>query len=237
MKTTLAVVVFLVFAQIIGMAQNEIKFFPIHHASFVIEYGQLTIFVDPASDLEKFQSYPTPDIILVTHTHGDHLNPELLSGLKAETTTVVGNKAAIDQLGYGLYLMNGEKKLVKGINIEAVAMYNTTEDRLMYHKKGDGNGYILNLGSERVYISGDTEDTKEVRALKGIDYAFVCMNLPFTMTPEQAASAVLAFKPKKVYPYHFNQGAGFSDIKKFKQLVTDGGATEVIIENWYPEKN
>ena len=236
MKTTLAFIILFLSFQYSGYTQ-EIKFFPIHHASLVIEYGGLTIFVDPASDLEKFKTYPSPDIVLITHSHGDHLNPELLNEIRSENTNVVGNKTSIDQLGFGQYLMNGEKKMVKGVYIEAIAAYNTTEDRLIYHKKGDGNGYIISLGSERVYISGDTEDTKEMRALKNIDYAFICMNLPYTMTPEQAASAVIEFKPKKVYPYHYRQGEGFSDIKLFNKLVTEGSSTEVVLADWYNPKN
>ncbi|MFA9391446.1 MAG: MBL fold metallo-hydrolase [Prolixibacteraceae bacterium] len=222
-------------------AQNnkaaKIIFHPIHHASLVIEYGELTIYVDPASDFEKLKQYPKPDIILITHTHGDHLNPELLNGIKTDQSIIIGNKAAVDELGYGIYLLNGEKKMVKGVYIEAIAMYNTSDDRLMYHKKNNGNGYVITLGSEKVYISGDTEDTKEMRALKNIDYAFVCMNLPFTMTPEQAASAVIEFNPKVVYPYHYNQGEGFADIEKFKKLVTENSSTKVILSDWYSKKN
>jgi len=61
---------------------------------------------------------------------------------------------------------------------------------------------VLTLGGKRIYLSGDTEDIPEMRGLKNIDVAFLCMNLPYTMTVEQAASAVRDFKPKIVYPYH-----------------------------------
>ncbi len=108
-------------------------------------------------------------------------------------------------------------------------MYNLTEDRLKFHSKGRGNGYVLTLGGKRIYISGDTEDVPEMRALKDIDVAFVCMNLPYTMSPEQAASAVKEFKPKAVYPYHYRG----SDVQKFKELV--GPASEVRIREWYPK--
>lgn len=236
MKATLTFFTLLLFSVFNGFAQ-EIKITPVHHASLIIEYGQLTIFIDPASDIEKFNSFAEPDIILITHTHGDHLNPELINTLKSDKTSVIGSKAAIDQIGYGIYLMNGEKKIVKGVNIEAIPAYNTSEERLRYHPVGVGNGYVLNLGVERLYISGDTEDTKEMRALKNIDYAFVCMNLPFTMTPEQAASAVLEFKPKKVFPYHYSQDKGYSDIKLFNKLVTEGSSTEVVLLDWYNQKN
>jgi L-ascorbate metabolism protein UlaG (beta-lactamase superfamily) len=108
-------------------------------------------------------------------------------------------------------------------------MYNLTQDRLQYHDKGRGNGYVLTIGGTRVYIAGDTEDVPEMRALEDITAAFVPMNLPYTMTEEQAASGVNAFNPDIVYPYHF-QG---SDAEKFKMLVEAGGDTEVRLLDWY----
>jgi L-ascorbate metabolism protein UlaG (beta-lactamase superfamily) len=126
-------------------------------------------------------------------------------------------------------LANGETKSVKGVSIEAVPMYNTTPERLQYHTKGRGNGYVVTLGGKRVYISGDTEDIPEMRALKNIDVAFVCFNLPYTMTEEQAASAVRDFAPKIVYPYHYRG----SDIAKFKKLVGNDAGIEVREGSWY----
>ena len=75
----------------------------------------------------------------------------------------------------------------------------------LFHTKGRGNGYVLTMGGKRIYIAGDTECTPEMKALKNIDVAFVPMNLPYTMTPAEAAECVKAFAPKIVYPYHYNQ--------------------------------
>ncbi len=108
-------------------------------------------------------------------------------------------------------------------------MYNLTADRLKFHDKGRGNGYVLTLGGKRVYLSGDTEDILEMRALKNIDVAFVCMNLPYTMTVDQAASAVREFKPKIVYPYHYRG----SDLEKFKTAVGSDLGVDVRIRDWY----
>src|SRR5690606_30681783 len=88
------------------------------------------------------------------------------------------------------------------VAIAAIPAYNLTPERLQYHPKGRDNGYVLSLGPLQLYIAGDTEDIPEMRTLRDIDIAFVPMNLPYTMTVEQAASAVLAFKPGVVYPYH-----------------------------------
>jgi L-ascorbate metabolism protein UlaG (beta-lactamase superfamily) len=126
-------------------------------------------------------------------------------------------------------LTNGETKTVAGITITGVPMYNTTAARMSYHSKGRGNGYVVAFGDKRVYLSGDTEDIPEMRALKNIDVAFVCMNLPYTMTVDQAASAVREFKPKIVYPYHSRN----SDVEKFKTLVGTDAGVEVRLRDWY----
>lgn len=213
--------------------KTKVQVQAIHHASMLITYNDLNIFIDPSGDWKDYEPLAKPDLILITHTHGDHFNPELVGKLRSEKTSIIGSKAAINQLGYGIVMENGETLTSKGIKIEAIAAYNTTEERKQNHERGVGNGYVLTLGNERVYISGDTEDIREMRNLKNIDHAFVCMNLPFTMTPEQAASAVLDFKPKKVYPYHYSQKNGFSDIEKFKSMVAQDKNIELIFLKWY----
>lgn len=115
-------------------------------------------------------------------------------------------------------------------------MNNLPETDDSRHPKGRGNGYVLNMGGQRLYISGDTEDIPEMRALQNIDVAFVCMNMPYTMTVEQAADAVLAFKPKVVYPFHYRGQGGLSDVDHFKELVNKGNeGIDVRLRNWYPQ--
>jgi L-ascorbate metabolism protein UlaG (beta-lactamase superfamily) len=210
------------------------SFIPIKHATFVIKTKLETIYVDPVGDVQAFKKFPQPDIILLTDIHRDHLTPKLLNSLKQKTTAVIGPQAVVESLGYGEILRNGEIKALNAINIEAIPMYNLTEDRLKYHVKGRGNGYVLTLNNRRIYISGDTEDIKELRSLKNIDSAFVCMNLPYTMTVDQAASAVLEMKPKVVIPYHYRGRGGFSDLERFKKLVSKNKEIEVKLLNWYP---
>jgi len=108
-------------------------------------------------------------------------------------------------------------------------MYNLTEERLRFHDKGRGNGYLVTFGGTRVYISGDTEDIPEMRSLEDIDVAFVCFNLPYTMTEDQAASAVLEFAPTVVYPYHYRG----SDVAEFARLVGADSGIEVRLREWY----
>jgi L-ascorbate metabolism protein UlaG (beta-lactamase superfamily) len=205
---------------------------PINHATFTLEWNGKKIFVDPVGGANRFEG--TPDLILVTDIHGDHLNADTLKGVARENTKIIAPAAVASQLPAELksktvVMANGEKRDVQGISVEAVPMYNLTQDRLKFHSKGRGNGYVVTLGGKRIYISGDTEDIPEMRALKNIDVAFVCMNLPYTMTVEQAASAVKEFKPKIVYPYHYRG----SDTQKFKQLVGADSGIDVRLRDWY----
>jgi L-ascorbate metabolism protein UlaG (beta-lactamase superfamily) len=218
----------------VATSDADLIIHPINHATFVMGWKEKTIYVDPVGTGERFDGLPKPDLILVTDIHGDHLSPETLEAVADGKTAIVAPSAVAEKLPEKLrkqttVLPNGETKTVAGVNIEAVSMYNLTADRLKYHNKGRGNGYVVTLGGKRVYISGDTEDIPEMRALKNIDVAFVCMNLPYTMTEEQAASAVRAFKPKIVYPYHYRD----SDVEKFKKLVGDGSGVEVRLRDWY----
>src|SRR5437773_11836002 len=214
--------------------EGDLIIHPINHATFVLQGKDKTIYVDPVGGGKRFEEFPRPDLILITDIHGDHLNPETLAAIATDKTMLIAPSAVADKLPEKLrkqttVLSNGENKSVMGIKVEAVPMYNLTQERLQYHTKGRGNGYVLTIAGKRLYISGDTEDIPEMRALKNIDVAFVCMNLPYTMTVEQAASAVREFKPKIVYPYHYRG----SDTEKFKQLVGSDGGVEVRLRDWY----
>ena len=136
-------------------------------------------------------------------------------------------------------LNNGDAKERYDIKVEAIPMYNLREEAKDFHTKGRGNGYVLNMGDDRIYFSGDTEDIPEMRGLDDIDIAFVCMNLPYTMPVKSAASAVVDFKPKKVYPYHYRGTDGLSDVGMFKTWIMKSGAAkeiEVVQLDWYPEQ-
>jgi L-ascorbate metabolism protein UlaG (beta-lactamase superfamily) len=213
---------------------GDLVIHPIAHATFAMAWNGNTIYVDPVGGAEAFAGLPAANLVLITDVHGDHLNADTLTAVVGANTTIVAPAAVADQLPEALkakttVMGNGQTQSVMGISIEAVPMYNTTADRLQYHSKGRGNGYVVTLGGKRVYISGDTEDIPEMRALKNIDVAFVCFNLPYTMTEEQAASAVREFAPKIVYPYHYRG----SDVDKFKSLVGTDKGIEVRLGKWY----
>ena len=224
--------------------QDNFKVTPVSHATMVLDWNGTIIYVDPVGGSAAFSGQPEPDLILITDIHGDHLNPETLEAVVSAKTKIVSPEAVDDELrgkfdGQKQVLYNGDSFDYQGLKIEAIPMYNLREEALKFHHKGRGNGYVIEKDGKRIYISGDTEDIPEMRALQNIDIAFVCMNLPYTMTVESAASAVTEFKPKKVYPYHYRGTEGHSDVKLFKKLIRKsaaGSSIEVVQLDWYPAK-
>jgi L-ascorbate metabolism protein UlaG (beta-lactamase superfamily) len=220
--------------------QSAVKMTPIFHSAVVLEYDGKTIFIDPYDKPEKFEGFAAPDMVVITHTHGDHFNKDVLSALDLSKAELFGPEAVISQateFGFAKMttLENGDDVAQGDISIEAVASYNLPKSADAPHPPGKFNGYVIELGNERYYFSGDTGPIDEMRALKDIDFAFVCMNLPYTMTMEDAADAVLDFKPRVVYPFHYrNKDGSFMDTKKFAEMVTKGDKSiEVRVLDWY----
>lgn len=221
--------------------KDHVKVTPLEHASLILQRNGITIAVDPVQQALDAATgdEPKADLILVTDIHGDHLDPAAIAALRNEGAPVVVPKAVADDAGDALpnptILNNGEsKKLLEGkVSVEAVPMYNLERKREdngePYHVKGRGNGYVLTLDDQRVYIAGDTECTPEMRALEDIDIAFVPMNLPYTMTVEEAGECIKAFKPRTVYPYHSRE----QDPSKLETILK-GTGVEVELLNWYP---
>lgn len=215
---------------------------PILHGSVVFTWGDKTIYVDPYGGAEAFTGIAAPDLILITDIHGDHMDPKTLEGIQTAKAMIVAPQAVADMLPEQLkekvlVLGNGSKTEQAGISISAIPMYNLPQTEDSRHPKGRGNGYVLSMGDRNIYLSGDTEDIPEMRSLKNIDVAFVCMNLPYTMDIDQAASAVQEFKPKIVYPYHYRGQDGLADVESFKKKVNAKYKDiDVRLRNWYPEK-
>lgn len=214
-------------------SEGDLVIHPIEHASMLLGYGDEVIYVDPVGGAAAYEGLPEPTAILITHGHGDHYDLPTLEAI-AGSVPIVANAEVYDQLPESLKanatsMANGDAGEIVGLSIRAVPAYNTTQERLQYHPEGVGNGYVVTFGDKQVYIAGDTEPTEEMLALTDIDVAFLPMNLPYTMTVEQAAEAVNTFKPAIVYPYHY----GDSDLDAFEAGVEEG--IEVRRGNWYPE--
>ena len=209
---------------------GDVEIVPITHGSLILKWQGKVIHVDPWSR-GNYKGQPAADLILVTDIHGDHMDPAQIAKVSKADAVIVAPAAVQKTVRQARILNNGEQTDVLGVKIEAVPMYNLKRGPRageLYHTKGRGNGYVLTLGDQRIYISGDTACIPEMRQLADIDIAFVCMNLPYTMTPEEAARCVNAFKPKVVYPYHY-QG---SDLNAFKEVVTSAGVAVRILD-WY----
>ncbi|MDR9457287.1 MAG: MBL fold metallo-hydrolase [Salegentibacter sp.] len=220
----------------------DIDIQPITHATAVINWGDATFYIDPVGGIEAFEGKEKPDFILITDIHGDHMNAETIMAMDTEGTPIIVPQAVKDELPEEMNdilrtLQNGGTTRVLDFYIEAIPMYNLPEDPESYHPKGRGNGYVVERNRQRLYIAGDTEDIPEMRELEDIEIALIPMNLPYTMTVEDAADGVLAFAPEKVIPYHFRGEDGYSDVEKFKELVNEGNKDiEVEILEWYPDR-
>jgi L-ascorbate metabolism protein UlaG (beta-lactamase superfamily) len=220
--------------------KGQLKIQPVTHGSLVFTWNGKTIYVDPYGGAELYKGIAKPNLILITDIHGDHLDAKTLDALDTKKTVIVAPQAVADQIPEKYKSMvtvigNGQNTNQLGIPIAAIPMYNLPEAADAKHVKGRGNGYVLNIGGKNIYVAGDTEDIPEMRVLENIDVAFVPMNLPYTMDINQAASAVLEFKPKVIYPYHYRGTEGLADVEAFKKLVNDQDKNiEVRLRNWYP---
>lgn len=210
---------------------GELKITPVRHGSVMLEVGGKVWHIDPWSQAD-YSSLPKADVILITDIHGDHMDPKAIEQVRKGSTVIVAPAAVAKTVTEAKVLNNGESTTIGGVKIEAVPMYNLKrgpEPGKRFHDKGRGNGYVLNVGDTRVYFSGDTEAVAEMKALEDIDVAFVCMNLPYTMPPEEAAEGVKAFQPGVVYPYHYRD----SDLSVFSKALEGESDIEVRLREWY----
>jgi len=233
----------LVYADSFKTTSGNLEITPINHASTALSWNNINILLDPVGSKDRYKNSDTIDLILITDIHGDHLNAKTINSLMGTKTQLIAPQAVINKLpdnlkNIAIRLDNEKSMSTLGLEIEAIAMYNLPQSKDSKHVKGRGNGYILTFADKRVYFSGDTGDIKEMRELKNIDIAFVTMNLPYTMSVQDAANGVNAFKPKIVYPYHYRGKKDgkkvYSDLKEFKRLVNKMDSNiKVELRNWY----
>jgi L-ascorbate metabolism protein UlaG (beta-lactamase superfamily) len=218
--------------QIFSTQTSAVRITPIYHATLKITAGRDIIYLDPAKPA-KIDGMGPGDLILITDIHGDHMDAADVTALSKNGTTVIAPAAVAKTITQARVLANGDSRRWRDWKITAVPMYNINHNQpsgAPYHDKGRGNGYVLNYGGKNFYIAGDTEGVPEMRALKNIDVAFIPMNLPYTMTPEEAADAVKAFHPKVAIPYHYKG----QDVELFKKAL-DGSGIDVRLLEWYPQ--
>jgi L-ascorbate metabolism protein UlaG (beta-lactamase superfamily) len=204
---------------VIPTSTGYLKITFLGHASLRMTFGGKEIYIDPFSRLADYSKLPKADLILITHEHGDHLDPNAVAAVRTAKTVMVLTAACAQQITGGIIMKNGDKQTVEGISVEAVPAYNLVHKRengQPFHPQGQGNGYILTFGDKRVYIAGDTENIPEMKSLRNIDCAFLSMNIPYTMTPEMVADGAKAFRPRILYPYHY----GDTDVSKLESLLS-----------------
>jgi len=213
-------------------AKGAVAITPIYHATARLTAGNDTIYIDPAKPA-KIDGMAPGGLILITDIHGDHMDADDVKALSKDGTVVIAPAAVQKTITQAKVLANGASTDWHGWKITAVPMYNITHNQPSgqpFHDKGRGNGYVLNYGGKNFYFAGDTEGVPEMRALKNIDVAFIPMNLPYTMTPAEAADAVKAFHPKVAIPYHYKG----QDVNQFKAALA-GTGIEVRLLEWYPQ--
>lgn len=210
-------------SDVVTINGKELKLTFFAHASIAIEYEGRTIYVDPVQGNARYEELKKADMILVTHSHYDHFDMEAIENLQQSGTHILLDKTSAEGFQGDCYTMlpGSVAEPYADIRVEAVAAYNTSESQLQFHpKEREDCGYIVTLGDAvRIYISGDTEPTEEQRAIRDIDIAFICVNQPYTMKPEQAVEAVKALKPKIYYPYHYGQVEEPTDVEALKKML------------------
>lgn len=209
---------------------------PVYHASLILGWKGLTIYIDPADSATRYRNLPRADLILITHDHGDHFDNNILNAVRGTNSVILATGTVYNRLTTVLKntaaaMANGARTNLLGLEVEAMPAYNLTASQ---HPRGSGNGYVLTLGRKRIYIAGDTENIPEMLALQAIDVAFLPMNTPYTMDVNKAAGAVREFKPRIVYPYHYrNANSTYSDLNAFKRQVGNDLGIEVRLRKWY----
>lgn len=198
------------------------------HASLMLQWQGKVMHIDPWSAQADYSALPKADLVLVTHEHRDHLDMTAIDAVKKDGTLFASSLKASGLLKSPTVLKNGESATLLGIRIDAVPAYNRVHMRSPgepYHPRGVGNGYVLHFGSTRIYVAGDTEDIPEMAALKGVDVAFLPVNLPYTMSVDMLVEAAKLVQPKVLYPYH----TGDTDMGALQARLKDVPGVETRI--------
>jgi len=220
------------------------------HASVQIEQGGKVIIVDPVAAQADLSRAKQADLILVTDIHPDHFDPGAVAKLRKPGAPVVVPPAVAEtqKIPNTTVMSNAtmrtNEEALSGITVISVPAYNIQRGPSpgqLYHPRGRGQGYLLTFSDKlaaarlkqagSVYVAGDTECVPAMAQwVKDVDVALLPMNLPYTMTPAEAAACVKGFKPKVAIPYHFMGQKPEEFVEALK-----GQPIEVRLLNWYPK--
>ena len=217
---------------ILTTTNGDVTIQPKFHATFVMSWNGKMIYNDP-DNTTSYVGLPKADLILLSHTHSDHLDVSTLNAVTNVNAVIIASQTVFNSLPIPLRALTivlgyGASTNVMGLNVQAVHSYDSAN-----HTLGTGNGYVVTIGGKRIYVSGDTTDVPEIRALPNIDVAFLCMNPTFTMSINQATNVIRSMRPKVVYPYHYQDSGQTTNAAAFKQRLGTDLGIEVRLRKWY----
>jgi L-ascorbate metabolism protein UlaG (beta-lactamase superfamily) len=196
------------------------------HSGFEIKADEKVIYVDLEEHCEPSEK---ADLILVTHSHYDHCDPDKIKKVRKENTVIIAPEDCVSKIGGNVKTLKaGEEMVVGKIRIKAVDAYNTKRFRSPgnpYHPKGLGVGYFIMVGDKTIYHAGDTDLIPEMRKLSKVDVALLPSGGTYTMDDVEAAEAAVVIKPKTALPMHrWN-----TNPEEFRKMVEAKSKIEVLI--------
>lgn len=210
-----------------GDRMCDILFRLFGHASMSISHLGKHIYIDPCMSESDYVGLPKADVILVTHHHDDHFDAKAIDFLSKNGTMVIAPPHVTELLDGAIDMSPGGRlHIMPWLTVEIVAAYNI--ERSQYHPKERGdNGYVVDMAGKRIYIGGDTELTEEMKAVENIDYLFLNVNMPYTMTVDMAIEAAKIIRPKVFYPIH-TVGTTAEELARIPEALAAEGIEVVL---------
>jgi L-ascorbate metabolism protein UlaG (beta-lactamase superfamily) len=196
------------------------------HAGFEIEANGKIIYVD----LEKHgEAIDKADLILVTHSHTDHCDPEKIKNVRKEGTVIIAPEDCVQKIGGNVKTLKpGQETSVGSIRVKAVEAYNYKRFRSPgkpFHPKGFGVGYLVIVDGKTIYHAGDTDFIPEMRQLGSVDVALLPSGGTYTMDNAEAAEAAIATNAKVTTPMHCRD----TNPEEFRKKLEASSKTKVVI--------
>ena len=201
------------------------------HAGFMIKGDDLVIHIDPYILPDTFSPEDMADIILITHEHDRHCHPDSIRKVrKSDATALIPENLSLQFRGDARRVIEGDsltgELAIKGVGIEVVPAYNRESS---CHARGEGVGYVVDIGGLRIYHAGDTDLIPEMADVSA-DVALLPIGGVSTMNEEQASVAAVSISPKFVIPMHYGKDDNSADPQKFRDLVKDkSSGIDVVI--------
>lgn len=189
--------------------------------------GSKVLYFDPFQIREENHR---ADIVLVTHSHYDHFDPESISKIAKDGTVYVVPASMEKELrgavreGELITVNPGDVVETGGIRIQAVPAYNRLKP--FHPKRNQWVGYVVTMDGIRYYVAGDTDAVPELEKVS-CDVALVPIGGTYTMTAKEAAKLINAIGPKTAIPIHYGSIVGKKeDAEIFREHVTKDIAVE-----------